>query len=109
MGEKEFKDILENDTDKLFTDSLVETVLNSCKNFYSSVEMFGWFFTFGIVIIAMGIGAGIDWIRNVGIGWFIFSLLYIPVIRKKEKTYELQKKILKDYIFALKKKEDRNS
>ena len=106
MDEKEFKDFSENDTDKLFADSLVETVLNSCKIFYSSVEMFGWFFTFGIVIIAMGIGAGIDWIRNVGIGLFIFSLLYITVVRKKEKTYELKKKILKDYIFALKKKEE---
>lgn len=106
MDEKEFKDILENDTDKLFIDSLVETVLNSCKDYYSSVEMFGWFFTFGIVITAMGIGVGIDWIRNVGIGWFIFSILYIPTTRKKEKIYESQKKILKDYIFDLQKKEE---
>lgn len=91
---------------RLRIDSLVEDTLSYSHNYESSNETFSYYFGFGILITIMGMVSDVDWIRNIGIVCFVIGILGIPLVLKKEKELETKKKILKDYIFALKKKEE---
>lgn len=108
VDKEAFNEILKDkdETDKLFIGSMVELVIeNAQKNERSSCGI-GYYIIFGIIIVSMGIGVGVDWIRNVGIGSIIIGLIFIPINLEREKIFEAQKQILKDYIFALKKKDN---
>lgn len=109
MDEKELEKILDMKNDlykeKILIDSIVEETVNYSHKYESENGTFSHYFGFGIIMTITGIIGGVDWIRNIGIVCFIIGILGIPLVLKKEKELETKKKILKDYIFALKKKD----
>lgn len=112
MDEKELEKILDMNNDlykeKVLIDSIVEETISYSHEYESNNGTFSHYFGFGIIITIMGIISSVDWIRNIGIVCFIIGILGIPLVFKKEKELKTKKKILKDYIFSLKKKGDEN-
>lgn len=110
MNEKELEKILDRQKDlykeKISIDSLVEETISCSHKYESRNEAFSHCFGFGIIITIMGMISCVDWIRNIGIVLIAVGILAIPYVINLWEDLEIQKKILKDYIFALKKKDN---
>lgn len=110
MEEKELEKILDMNNNlykkKVEIRSLVEDTFRYSSEYEKANTKACDCMWFGIIVLIVGLVNSIDWVRNVGIGMIVLSLIAIPNVINKEKELKTKKHILEDYIFGLQKKEE---